>query len=102
MLCPECRKEIDDTDTFCKFCGAIIEKNKPIPWYLKGWFIIIMAFVVLGPFALPLLWKSPDFKRQAKVILTIVIIIYTLILLIIPNLYLRRIYSNILRGYQIQ
>jgi len=98
MFCPKCGKEVDRQDKYCKFCGALLEE-KPTPFYLKGWFIIIMAFVVLGPFVIPLLWKSPDFSKEIKYILTVVIIIYTLILLSIPYLFLRKVYQYILGGY---
>ena len=95
MLCPKCQKEIDNQDSYCKSCGAEVRTDKPTPWYFRGWFVILMAFVVLGPLAIPLLWKSPEFSKRAKIILTVVIIIYTLILLVIPYLILMRIYSNI-------
>jgi len=50
-------------------------------WYFSVWFIIAMLFLVLGPLALPLLWKSPRFPRAAKVVLTVVVFLYTALLL---------------------
>ena len=46
-------------------------------WYHRGIFVILLLFFVLGPFALPLLWKSPDFKRPAKIIITVLTLVVT-------------------------
>ena len=41
-------------------------------WYHKTWFVLLMISpVALGPFGLPLLWKSPRFSRGAKLGLTV-------------------------------
>jgi hypothetical protein len=39
--------------------------------------VVLLLFFVLGPFGLPLLYKSPHFGRASKIILTIVVIMYT-------------------------
>jgi hypothetical protein len=39
-----------------------------------------MLFVVLGPLGLPLLWKSPSFSRGWKIVLTIALVIYSVLL----------------------
>ncbi len=44
--------------------------DSPKKWYYKLWFIIAMLIAV-GPFAFPLLWKSPEFNKLTKWILTI-------------------------------
>ena len=35
-----------------------------------------MLFVVIGPFGLPLLWKSPLFSRTMKIVLTVAMVAY--------------------------
>ena len=52
-------------------------------WYYSVWFVLLMLFAVLGPFGLPLLWKSPRFNQTAKVVLTVVDIVYTCWLVLI-------------------
>jgi len=42
----------------------------------------LLLFFVLGPFGLPLLFKSRGFSRTWKIILTAVVIIYTAYLLL--------------------
>ncbi len=46
-------------------------------WYHTVWFVLAMLFFVLGPFGLPLLWKSPAFPRWAKIALTVAVLVYT-------------------------
>ena len=45
--------------------------------YHSRWMVVLMLFVVLGPFGLPLLWKSPHFTKRWKQILTVLTLIYT-------------------------
>lgn len=49
----------------------------PIQWYLKPWVVLVLIFFVLGPFALPLLYKSPKFSRSRKILLTVLTVAYT-------------------------
>ena len=44
----------------------------PPKWYQTRWFVLLtISPFVLGPFGLPLLWKSPQFSRAAKWWLTL-------------------------------
>ena len=44
--------------------------------------VVLLLFFVLGPFGLPLLYKSPEFSQKLKIVLTIVVILYTSYLII--------------------
>ena len=59
------------------------EENKKVKWYLRPLGVLVLLFVVLGPLALPLLYKSPKFNKTLKIILTIAVIIYTSYLIFI-------------------
>ncbi len=48
-----------------------------VKWYLRPISVILLLFFVLGPFGLPLLYKSPQFSKTLKIILTIAVMIYT-------------------------
>ena len=50
-------------------------------WYHSVWFVVLMLFVVMGPLAFPLLWKSPRFPLAAKIALTVVVVAFTVWLL---------------------
>ena len=39
--------------------------------------VLVLLFLVLGPLALPYLWRSPSFSRRLKVVLTVLVIAYT-------------------------
>jgi hypothetical protein len=39
-----------------------------------------MLFLVLGPFGLPLVWTNPHFSRRVKAALTVVMVLYTILL----------------------
>ena len=53
------------------------ESAKP-KWYHNIWFVLLMISpFALGPFGLPLLWKSPRFSQSAKIGLTLFTIVWT-------------------------
>jgi len=53
------------------------KEDGKVKWYLRPMSVVLLLFFVLGPFGLPLLYKSPKFSKTLKIILTIVVIIYT-------------------------
>ncbi len=66
----------------CPSCGELLVPVGAVPsaaqvkWYHSVWFVLFMLFFVLGPFGLPLLWKSPRFSRGAKIAWTIIVGVY--------------------------
>jgi len=59
-----------------------MRKEGNVRWYLKPFGVVILLFFVLGPLGLPLLYKSPEFSKKLKIILTVVVVIYTVYLVI--------------------
>ena len=57
-------------------------KDEKVKWYLRPMGVVLLLFFVLGPFGLPLLYKSPKFSQKLKIVLTIVVILYTSYLII--------------------
>ena len=51
-------------------------KNK---WYFKTHALIIV-FLCVGPFVLPLVWFNPRFTRRNKVIISIIVIVLSYLL----------------------
>jgi len=43
----------------------------PSKWYFRT-YAFVMAFLCVGPLALPLVWINPRYKRSKKVIITVV------------------------------
>ena len=85
--CPFCAEEIQDDAVKCKHCGEFIidaELNRlkghgDVKWYHRSPAIIVSVLCV-WPLALPLIWFNPKYSMASKVIWTIVIIGFTLLL----------------------
>jgi len=77
------------------------KEDGKIKWYLRPISVVLLLFFVLGPFALPLLYKSPKFSKTSRIILTIVVIIYTSFLIFASLEIGRELYIRMeeLRGY---
>jgi len=48
----------------------------PAKWYFRPPVVFIMILAA-GPFALPLVWKSPSFRRWHKTVITILVLVIT-------------------------
>lgn len=89
LVCSHCTASLDADDNYCRRCGAATplgiklgvrpSANHPAAWE-SPWIILPLLFFVLGPLALPLLWRSHCFTRTWKIILTVVVAIETVLL----------------------
>jgi hypothetical protein len=80
QACMACGTALTSTDAACPRCGW----SRPLPprsaarWYHNVWFVLLMISpVALGPFGLPLLWKTPRLGRGAKTIWTLITLGWT-------------------------
>ena len=89
-ICRRCAATLDVDDNYCRRCGA------PTPFGLKAgvsataqqpsqwespWLILPLLFLVIGPLALPLLWRSRQFTVLWKSILTVLVTGMTVLLI---------------------
>jgi hypothetical protein len=70
------------------------KKDGEVKWYLRPVIVVLSLFFVLGPFGLPLLYKSPKFSRTLKTILTVAVIIYTSYLIFVSLEIARELYKR--------
>jgi hypothetical protein len=73
--CWSCSGRIDSQDKFCRHCGNGQGEN--LPWYYKTWGLIFLALFGLGPFVLPMVWRSPALDRGRKLILSAAVCAFT-------------------------
>ena len=52
-------------------------------WYYRPWIVVLLIFLALGPFGLPLVYKSPAFNKTWKIILTFLTLVYTIYLCVV-------------------
>ncbi len=74
-ICTKCRSPIDTRDAFCRFCGA--RQRQSDPFYYHPVWILLLAFLVLGPFALGLVWRSQQMTLAVKYAMSAIILAYT-------------------------
>jgi hypothetical protein len=72
----------------------MLKEDGKVKWYLRPITVVLLLFFVLGPFGLPLLYKSPQFSRPIKIILSIAVIIYTCYLIFASLEIGRQLYSR--------
>ncbi len=99
ILCLNCHAVLDATDNYCRHCGepTVIladsgrlrtsaygydPASRPTSFFESPWVILPLIFLVLGPLALPLLWRSRQFSPLWKNVLTVITLVYTVFLIV--------------------
>ena len=84
-----------------------LNNNPPEKWYQKIWWLVILLFVI-GPLALPAVWRNPRLSRNTKIAITLAVLALTIWATIVfiktlksmDNIYNQQL--EILQGYGIK
>ena len=69
MICPNCKKEIDNDSTFCEFCGQDLRKKKSNAGLIVGILLLICVLIGGAVFAvLHFAQPEDDFPNEERVI----------------------------------
>lgn len=52
------------------------ERKQAAKWYFKPSWLVVL-FLCVGPFVLPLVWINPGFSRNQKIIINVIVIAVT-------------------------
>jgi hypothetical protein len=93
LTCPFCTKAIQAEVMACPFCGEVLNTpDKPKPQWYFSTAIVVIAFLSVGPLALPLVWFNPRYKIITKIVVSVIVIALTIwFYFILKDLYLRSI-----------
>lgn len=97
--CPCCGHEVEEAALQCIFCGKFLTPGRQkthARWYQTNTFLIV-GFLVVGPFILPLVWFNPRFNIKTKIIWTTVIAVITALLILL----LERAVSQLMSYYDL-
>ncbi len=70
--CWSCGHGIAPDDRYCAYCSQ--GQGAFLRWYYRPIWIALLAVTALGPFVLPLIWRTPLLGRAAKWIGTLLVI----------------------------
>ena len=89
--CPFCAEQITAEAATCPVCGQFLDQSEEpkTKWYFSN-FMVVIAILSFGPLALPLVWFHPHYKRNTKLVVSVIVIVLTVLCFVLmKDLYLR-------------
>ena len=108
-ICRQCTAALDAEDNYCRRCGTPTpfgvasgvspRGTQPAVWE-SPWVVLPLLFFVLGPLAVPLLWRSHRFTLFWKVVLTVLVIGLTVLFVWLTWLTMERTFAPLGRALE--
>ena len=73
--CWSCDHPVAPDARYCSYCSQ--GQGAYLRWYYRPAWIAVLALTALGPFVLPLVWKTPRLDRTGKLIATLLVLALT-------------------------
>jgi hypothetical protein len=73
--CWSCDHPVAPEDRYCAHCSQ--GQGAFLRWYYRPFWIAVLALTALGPFVLPLVWRTPRLDRTGKLIATLLVLAIT-------------------------
>ena len=71
--CWHCSHPVAPDDRYCRRCGE--GQGAYVAWYYHPLWIVVLGLTVMGPFVLPLVWRTPRLSPAAKWILSVILVV---------------------------
>ena len=99
--CRACSRQVRQDFRFCPYCGKRQASPSEAKWrHSTG--ALVIAFALIGPFALPLLWSNPRYRPTTKVVVTVSVLVATILIvyaLVLLSVRVLEQYKELLRTY---
>ena len=81
--CNACKKEMADDAKFCSNCGTIVGSERVKEKWFYSSASLVVSFLVVGPFMLPLLWAKPGLSKRTKIIYTAIVLVLSYFIFVV-------------------
>ena len=99
IVCDQCSASLPTGASSCPTCGAkrgVASSGVALSDVIDNrWVVLGILFLVMAGFGLPILWKSRAFTRRSKSVLTVIVLVYTVLVVWLIVLGVQHIYATI-------